>query len=98
MTNVINSTTPSDVATTTAIDSTAFTSPSTIAVISITGQKTAGAALAAASNAAKAIRLQTTIDDCIEDRNTIGTVTTEITQNQANEIHQIQANLDNCVT
>ena len=79
----------------TAIASTISTSPTTIAVISVTGQKTAGVALAAASTAAKAIKLPTTIED---DGGTIGTATTEITQNQANEIHRIQANLYNYAT
>ena len=57
--------------------------------------ETAGAAVDAASTAAKAIKLPTTIED---DGGTIGTATTEITQNQANEIHRIQANLYNYAT
>ena len=59
------------------IASNTFTSSTNIDTIPITGQKTTGAALAVASATAKAIRLQT----IIENGGTIGTVTTEITQN-----------------
>ena len=77
-----SSLTPEDAAAATAI------------AMSITGQKTAGAALDAASAAAQAIMLQTTIGEKIHD----GTPTTEITQSQANEIYGIQANLSNRAT
>ena len=92
--------TPEDAATATAIataiaSSTTFTSSTTNDVILIIGQKTAGAALAAASAAVKAIKLPTTIED---DGGTIGTATTEITQNQANETYRIQAILYNHAT
>ena len=63
--------------------------------MSITGQKTAIAALAAASASAKAIMPPTRIED---NEGTIGTTTTEITQNLANEIYRIQANLYNYTT
>ena len=82
-TTLDSSRTPEDAAATTAI------------TMSIIGQKTAGAALVAASAAAKAIMLQNTIGD---DKSTNGTATTEITQNQANEIYRIQANLSNHAT
>lgn len=96
MTNVNNTTTPSDVADATVdIASTTFFSPTTIAVVAITGQKIAGATLATASSAAKAFGLPPTIDGGIDDG---GTVITEITKNQVNEIHRIQANLDNYAT
>ena len=95
MTNVNNTTTSSDVTAAAVIASTAFASPTTIAAIAITGQKTAGAALAPASAGTKAIRIPTTIDGGIDDGST---VTTEITQNQANKIHRIQENLDNYST
>ena len=61
--------------------------------MSFNGQKTAGAALDAASAAAQAIMLQTTIGETHD-----GTPTTEITQSQANEIYRIQANLSNRAT
>ena len=77
-----SSLTPEDVATATAI------------AMSITGQKTAGAVLAAASAAATAIMLQTTIGEKTHD----GTTTTEITWKQTNEIYRIQANLSNRAT
>ena len=105
MTNMINNTPSSDVAAiaattaaaaaAAAIASTTFAIPTNIAIISITGQKTAGAALITASVAAKAIRLQTTIDAGIDDK---GTVRTEITQDQANKIYRIQTNLDKYAT
>ena len=80
MTNVINTTTPSHVAAAAAaIASTSFASHTTIAAISITGPKNVGAALAAASAPENTIRFKTTIDGGIEDRHTIGSVTTEIT-------------------
>ena len=95
MNNVNNTTTTSDVAAAAAIASTSFSSTATITAIAITGQKTAEAALAVVSAAAKAIRLQTTIDAGIDDK---GTVRTEITQDQANKIYRIQTNLDKYAT
>ena len=62
--------------------------------MSITGQKTACAALAAASTAAQAIMLQTITEEKTHD----GTPATEITQSQANEMYRIQANLSNRAT
>ena len=79
--NNVHTITPSDVTATAAIASTAFASPIIIVTISITGQKTAGVALAATSAAAKAIRLPTKIDGGIDDG---GRVATKINQNQAN--------------
>ena len=66
-------------------------------IIVITRQSTAGAALAVAAAAAKAIKLPTTIDDNagINDK---GTAVTVITQDQANKMYQIQANLDKYAT
>ena len=73
-----SSLTPEDAAAAIAIATviasmTVITSPTTIVAMSITGQKTAGAALAAASAAVKAIMSPTTIED---DGGTIGTATT----------------------
>ena len=109
MTNVVNTSTPSDHAAAAAIARcedaadaviarTVFVNPTTRAAIALTGQSTAGAALAVAAAAARAIKLPTTIDDpsdCIDDN---GTVATEITQDQTNEIYRIQANLDQYAT
>ena len=71
---------PNDVAAAATIASTALAS---ITAIVITGQKTAGVALAAAIAAAKASQLPTTINAGINDE---GTVATKINQDQATEI------------
>ena len=99
MTNVVNTTTPSDdVAAAAAIARTVFVNPTTSAAIAITGQSTAGAALAVAAAAARAIKLPTTIDDPSGYIDDDGTVATETTQDQTNEIYRIQANLDKYAT
>ena len=85
-------TTPSDDAAAVTIASTAIAS--TIVIVFF-WQKTAGAAFASAAAAAKAIQLLTTIDAGINDE---GTAATEITQDQATEIYQIQAYLDKYAT
>lgn len=58
----------------------------------MTGQKTAGEALIAAAAAEKAIKVPTTILTGIDDE---VTTATEITQDQATKIYQIQAILGN---
>ena len=66
-------------------------------VINSTTQKTTRAALTAVTNAAKTIKLPTTIDDNTSIDNN-STAVTEITQDQVNKINQIQANLNNYAT
>ena len=66
----------------------------TAAAIATTGQKTAGAALNAATTAARAIKFPTIINNDTSTGDD-GTAVTEITQDQANEITLIQANLGN---
>ena len=86
-----NATTPNEAYTTTPTDvATAATIASTTG-IAITEQKTAWEALTTAATAEKAIQLPTTIDAGIDD---VSTAATEITQDQATEIYQIQANLE----
>ena len=60
-------------------------------VITTAKQRTTGAALTAASIAAKAIKFPTTIGE----NNDNGTAVTKITQDQLNEFTRIQANLGN---
>ena len=64
------------------------------AAIALTGQKSAAAAITAATAAAKALHLPTTIGDDA----TSATGITELTQDQANEISRLHANIANMGT
>ena len=79
---------------------TAATIATASAAITTTRQETAGAALTVAAMAAKVIKFLTTTDDDAGNAGIAdnGIAVTEITQDQANEIHRFKANLGNYKT